>query len=252
MLKRLILSTLLFAGSIGATPGSVELLTKLSENSRLVTDARANVSMTQEKPGQGIKTTDVVFYRRDKDNSFLIVMVGPESEKGNGYLRVGDNFWMYRRNTRVFQHINRDERIGGTDASGGDFENRPLTDLYVGVKKKDGTEAISEDKLGNIAVYKLEVQAKVSDVDYPKKTFWIRTDNSLLLKEEAYSASGTLMQTSYYLKYTSVSNRFVPVKQIIVDEFEKGNKTIVEISNISTDKISDDVFTKAYLENLSK
>jgi hypothetical protein len=44
----------------------------------------------------------------------------------------------------------------------------------------------------------------------------------------------------------------VAIKQIIVDEFEKGNKTIMEISNISTDKISDDVFTKAFLENLSK
>jgi outer membrane lipoprotein-sorting protein len=252
MLKQLIVSTLLFAGSIGAMPNSVELLTKLSENSRLATDARANVSMTQEKSNQGIKTTDVMYYRRDKDNSFLIVMVGPESEKGNGYLRVGDNFWMYLRNTRVFQHINRDEKIGGTDASGGDFEHRPLTDLYVGVKNPDGSDKISEEKLGSIPVYKFDVQAKVSDVDYPKKTYWVRTDNSLLLKEEGYSASGALMQTSYYLKYTPVNNRFVAIKQIIVDEFEKGNKTIMEISNISTDKISDDVFTKAFLENLSK
>jgi hypothetical protein len=44
----------------------------------------------------------------------------------------------------------------------------------------------------------------------------------------------------------------VPVKQMFIDEFEKGNKTIVEISGIQTDKLSDDIFTKAYLENLSK
>ncbi len=43
----------------------------------------------------------------------LIVMSAPEAEKGNGYLRMGDNLWMYRRNTRTFQHINRDESIGG-------------------------------------------------------------------------------------------------------------------------------------------
>ena len=35
-------------------------------------------------------------------------------------------------------------------------------------------------------------------------------------------------------------------------QFEKGNKTLVEISDISTKKIPSTIFTKAYLENLSK
>ncbi len=101
-------------------------------------------------------------------------------------------------------------------------------------------------------VYKLEIKAKVNDVDYPKKIYWIRRDNYLPLKEESYSLSGALMQTAYYLKYTVVDGRYVPVNQMFIDEFEKGNKTMVEISNISTRKIDDSIFTKAYLENLSK
>jgi hypothetical protein len=44
----------------------------------------------------------------------------------------------------------------------------------------------------------------------------------------------------------------VPVQQLFIDEFEKGNKTIVEISGIITEKLGDAIFTKAYLENLSK
>jgi hypothetical protein len=39
---------------------------------------------------------------------------------------------------------------------------------------------------------------------------------------------------------------------MFIDEFEKGNKTKVEISGISTEKVDDKIFTKAYLENLSK
>jgi hypothetical protein len=39
---------------------------------------------------------------------------------------------------------------------------------------------------------------------------------------------------------------------LFVDEFEKGNKSVVEISGISIDKIDNTIFTKAYLENLSK
>jgi hypothetical protein len=54
------------------------------------------------------------------------------------------------------------------------------------------------------------------------------------------------------LSFTEIRGRLVPVKELIVDEFEKGNKTIVEISGISTDKLTSEIFTKAYLENLSK
>jgi outer membrane lipoprotein-sorting protein len=195
---------------------------------------------------------DVIYYRRDSDDSFLIVMTAPESEKGNGYLRVGDNFWMYRKNTRTFTHINRDESIGGSDAKAGDFEKRKLTELYEPAKDDLEKEMVTKERLGQIPVYKFEVKAKVKDVDYPKKIYWVRTDNSLVLKEESYALSGTLMQTAYYLKYTIVDGKYIPVRQIFIDEFEKGNKTIVELSGISTQKLDDSIFTKAYLENLSK
>ncbi|MCU0606388.1 MAG: outer membrane lipoprotein-sorting protein [Candidatus Edwardsbacteria bacterium] len=229
-----------------------EILRRLDDNYSQTTDVSARVSLTQQKPGQGTKAIDLLYYRRDSDQSFLIVMTAPETEKGNGYLRVGDNFWMYRRNTRTFQHINRDENIGGTNAKGENFEDRKLVDLYAPAADTAGREAIARDKLGQIPVYRLEVRGKVSDVDYPKKLFWVRQDNALLLKEQAFTSSGTLMQTAYYLKYTEINGRFVPVRQLFIDEFEKGNKTAVEISEISTQKLSDALFTKAYLENLSK
>jgi hypothetical protein len=237
---------------LNAKPTVNELLIKIEATHKLTTDIKANVTLTQQKSNQGIKQFDVLYYRRDSDDSYLIVMTGPESEKGNGYLRMADNFWMYRKNTRTFQHINRDESIAGSNAKGEDFERRPVTELYEGVKDSLGKESVKEEKLGQIPVFKFEVKAKVSDVDYPKKKLWVRTDNSLLLKEEDYSSSGTLMQTSYFLKYTTVSGKYVPVDQMFVDEFEKGNKTQVKITGIVMEKLDDKIFTKAYLENLSK
>ena len=229
-----------------------DLMKKIDERYRLVADIKANVNLTQQKAGQGTKKFEMLYYRRDTDNSFLIVMTAPESEKGNGYLRMNDNFWMYRRNTRTFQHINRDESIGGSDAKGDDFEDRKLSEMYEPAKDEQGNELLSEDTLGKISVYRFELSAKVNDVDYPKKVYWVRKDNFIILKEASYSLSGTLMQTAYYLKYTEVKGRLVPVKQLYVDEFEKGNKTVVEISGIAIEKLDKNVFTKAYLENLSK
>jgi hypothetical protein len=63
-----------------------------------------------------------------------------------------------RRNTRSFQHINRDESIAGTDAKAGDFENQKLTDLYKPVVRA-GREILSETKLGEKAVYQFEIVA---------------------------------------------------------------------------------------------
>lgn len=235
-----------------AAPSIDSLLQKLDELYKQTADIQANVTITQQKTNQGAKKTDVIYYRRDSDKSFLIVMTAPEAEKGNGYLRVGDNFWMYRKNTRTFQHINRDESIGGSDANGDDFEGRLLTEMYAPCKDSSGKEIITEELLGKVPVYRFEAIAKVNDVDYPKKIYWVRKDKPVILKEKSYAQSGTLMQTAYFLTFTEILGKLVPVKQLFIDEFEKGNKTIVEISGIKTDKLSGDIFTKAYLENLSK
>jgi hypothetical protein len=246
MIFTLVAGTVLQAG-----PGVTSLMKKIEELQDMRTDIRALVKLTQTRTGQGTKKTNMLYYRRDSDDSFLIVMTAPESEKGNGYLRVGDNFWMYRMNTRTFQHINRDESIGGSDAKADDFEKRKITELYSPSKDKSGNEIISSEKLGVIPVYRFQVTAKVNDVDYPKKIYWVRQDNGLPLKEQSFSLSGTLMQTAYFMNYTMVSGRFVPVRQLFIDEFEKGNRTLVEISGISTKRLGN-IFNKAYLENLSK
>lgn len=258
MLKRrlyvLLILFLLLANNLiaGEIPKISDVLLKLENNLEVTSDIKCKVIMTQQKVDQGVKNIEMIYYRRDSDDSFLIVMTAPEVEKGNGYLRSGDNLWMYRRNTRTFQHINRDESIGGSDASADDFEKRKLTELYAGAKDKDGNEIIMETMLGKIPVYKFKLQAIVNDVDYPTKIYWIKKKEYLPLKETSYSLSGTLMQTAYFLKYVQINGKYVPVKQIFIDEFEKGNKTIVELSAISTKKLDNTIFTKAYLENLSK
>ncbi|MDP2866083.1 MAG: outer membrane lipoprotein-sorting protein [Elusimicrobiota bacterium] len=255
MIKLLLCSLLLvfpLAGQLRAESRVVPILKAIDANYKMKKDLRADVTLTQQRAGQGTKIIDMAYFRRDSDDAFLIAMNAPENEKGNGYLRVGDNFWMYRKNTRTFQHVNRDESIGGTDAHSDDFETRKLDELYGPVADSSGTEKFSEEMLGKVQVNKFEVKAKVNDVDYPKQIFWTRRDNNLLLKQESYSLSGTLMQTAYFLKFTEVEGRFVAVKQLFIDEFEKGNKTVVEISNLVPGKLDDKIFTKAYLENLSK
>lgn len=252
MLARILLALLVCCSLPFAQTPVNAILKSLEYNLTMTTDARARVALTQQKTGEGVKAMEALWYRRDRDNAYMIVMLAPESDKGVGYLRVNDNFWMYRPNTRTFQHINRDESIGGSNAHGENFENRKLTELYEGLKTASDKDSIAEEMLGQIPVYKFPIKARVNDVDYPKKNYYTRKDNNLLLKEECYSSSQTLMLTVYYMKYTQILGRYVAIKQMYIDEFEKGNKTVVDISGIATNKLDDAIFTKAYLENLSK
>ena len=130
----------------------------------LESDGTAKVKITQQKAGEGVKVYEAIYYLRDRDDAFLIIMTAPEVEKGNGYLKQDDNFWMYRRNTRTFQHINRDESIAGTNAKGGDFENKKLTELYKPTLNEAGEEIITETMIGKVPVYQFELTAKTEDV----------------------------------------------------------------------------------------
>jgi hypothetical protein len=229
-----------------------KILLEMEKRNKLGSDLIAKVTLTEQRTRQGVRQHEYIYYRRDADDSYLMVTVSPDREKGNGFLRVEDNLWMYRQNTRTFQHLSRGDKIDDTDVSAEDFEKRKFTELYGPVTDKDGNEIYSEEMLGEIPVYKFEVKAKVKDVSYPKHIYWVRRDNYLLLKQDSYSLSDTLMVTDYFIKYTQIENRCIPLKFMVVDQFEQGNKTIGEISGISLKPIDDDIFTKAYLENLSK
>lgn len=235
-----------------ADPDGSKILKALEANESLRADVHAQVAITENRVGQGAKAMKCEYYRRDADKSFVIAITAPESDRGNGYLRQGDHFWMYRRNTRTFQHVNRDESIGGSDAKGQDFESRPLTQMYAPIKDAQGKEVLRADTVGGIACWRLEVRAIVSDVDYPKKTLWVRQSDLLLAKDQSYSGQGTLMRTGYYTKYQLVAERQVPMRQVQVDEVEKGNRTLVDLSEIKVGPLDASIFSKAWLESRSK
>lgn len=247
-----LLIMLLAGAGVQAAPKASDIMKKMDDMMEQIGDISVKATIVQNKARQGIKNYAFLYFRRDVTDEFLIVALEPDTEKGNGYLRVGENFWMYRQNTRTFQHISRDESIMGTDAKGGDFEKRKLVDLYRPLTGANGAEIVEEEMLGKKPVYKFTLLAKVNDVTYPKQVYWVQRDNFLMLKVQSYSLSGTLMQTAYYPKWTQIDGKYIPIQHIYIDEFEKGNKSIVELSGISTQKLDPRIFTKAYLENLSR
>ena len=248
-------AAMLFAAAgIWAAPTVQQIIDYYDTNYQLRSDMTAQARITTKDPEQGTKVIESVLYRRDKDDAFLIVLAEPETERGNGYLRVGDNMWLYRRTTRTFTHIGRDEKIGGSNTTAGDLETRKFKELYKPSVDASGKETISEETIGGakIPVYRLEVVAQVNDVKYPKLVMWVTRDKYLELKRESYSLSGTLMETDLFTNYKDVDGRFVPLLQKFTDEVEKGRTSLLEIKGIAFNKVDDYKFDKSYLESLSK
>ena len=250
---RIALPLLLLSPGLWALPTVQQVIDYIDTNYQIRSDLTAQARITTRDPEQGTKIIESVLYRRDRDDSFLIVMAEPESDRGNGYLRVGDNMWLYRRSTRTFTHIGRDEKIGGSNTSTGDIETRKFKDLYKPVEDASGKEIISEETIGGkIPVYRIEVTAKVNDVKFPKLVMWVTRDKYLELKRESYGLSGTLMETDLFTNYKNVDGRYIPLLQKFVDEVEKGRTSLLEITGISFNKVDDYKFDKSYLESLSK
>jgi hypothetical protein len=250
----LVLVLLLAAGGLWANPSVQQIIDYIDSTYQLRSDMTARAKITTKDPEQGTKVIESVLYRRDKDDAFLVVLAAPETERGNGYLRVGDNMWLYKRATRTFTHIGRDEKIGGSNATAGDFETRKFRELYKPSTDSSGKEILSEETLGSakIPVYRMEVVAQVNDVKYPKLVMWITRDKYLELKRESYSLSGTLMETDLFTNYKEIEGRYVPLLQKFTDEVEKGRTSLLEITGLTFSAVDNYKFDKSYLESLSK
>lgn len=208
-------------------------------------DFSAEVTIVAVKPGEDDITYVVRYFRRDKSESFTMVMLKPDSQKGQGYFSVGDDLWFYDPESRKFAYSSLKDSFQDSDAQNSDFASSSYEKDY------DVTES-GEGKLGSFDVYTLTLVANSKTVPVAKRKIWIRRDNYLPLKEEHYSVSGRLMRTIAIPKYQTVNGRFVPVTELIVDNLKPGEKTQMTLNNVSISNLPDSVFTKEYLERVNK
>lgn len=208
------------------------------------TDFSCVYTFVSEKPGEETEVTQARMFRRDASEQFVMLILKPEVQKGQGYLKVDENVWFYDPESRKFTHSSLKENIQNSEAKNSDIDGLSLAEDYT-------VESWETGKLGNFEVYILDLKAKNNEVSYPNIKLWVRTDQTIVLKEEDYSLSGRLMRTSYYPKYVQVGAKFVPAQILIVDELQEGEKTQLTMKNPSTAALPDSVFTKAYIERVN-
>ncbi|MCQ2583629.1 MAG: outer membrane lipoprotein-sorting protein [Treponema sp.] len=209
-------------------------------------DYSATISLVIEKPGKPKENLQYkIFERTDKD-LMTIVQLFPEADKGNGYLRDGDNIWAYDPISRKFTHTSIKEALGDSDVKLDDVNQSSAR-----WRENFTVESFTEGTLGKYPVYEITLAAKTTEPAYSKIKYYVRKDIPLTLKEEDFSGSGRLMRTILIPKYSKVPAGYVPVQLILRDELNKGENTQQVISDLTFDKLPDNIFTKAYLESLN-
>lgn len=231
---------------------ALDLVKIVDDRQRNSGDYKSNAFIRETEKDKEPRVYQAVVYRRDLDNKFMILFVGPSQEAGKGYLKIDKNLWFYDPNTGKWERRTERERIMGTNSRRADFDESRLAEEY-------DVKFNGNDKLGPFDVHKILLTVKKSvDVSYPKIILWLDANNTNILKREEYSLSGKLMRTTFYPKWSkkySASKKadvWVPQEMRVFDNLEEGNTTVILIKDVDLNPLQANIFTKAWVESKSR
>ncbi len=207
-------------------------------------DFSSELTLISEDPEEGIEKNVIYQFRDDSEDKFLLLIKEPTIERGQGYLLIDDNLWFYDPDSRKFSHTSMKEQFNGSDANNSDFNASSLSQDYEVIK-------VEESQLASYDVNILYLEALNNEVTYAYQTLYVAKGVNVILKREEFSKSNTLLRSSYYTKYEKVDGKYISTKMVFQDELLEGKKTTILLSNISTNNISDSVFTKSYIERVN-
>jgi len=216
------------------------------------TDVSAEYVIQKRDPGGAISTTKSTVFRRDAKNQFLVLILEPVIDKGKGYLKIGDNLWLYDPVGKTFTFTSAKERFQNSSFRNSDFEPSRLARDYQPLSAE-------RVKLGAYDCTLLELEAITKDAPYPKMKIWVSDDN-LVRKREEYSLSGAIMRTIAIPSYQKLEKKWLPASMVIIDHLQSKNvggkieyeRTTVTISKPSLKVLPDTVYTKEYLERVAR
>lgn len=261
MKKSLLLLILFFTvGLLNAEiskENAMKLLQKAEDNTCFYeTDMKGDYQIVHTKPGEGRNALSAILYRRDSQSKWTILITGPDSDRGKGYLQFDSNIWFFDPSDKRFTFSSARDKFQNTNANTSDFAPQ----LYV---KNYQIISYEEVKLGKFDCVLYELKATSKNVAYPKLKLWISRDDGLMRKREDYSLSGQRLRTiavPSYQKIPNVNREYsIPVNMIIqdhlrgkkIDQKLQFEKTVISISNVFFKKVDDIVYTKPYLEMMS-
>jgi len=184
-----------------------------------------------------------------KDGKSLTLITAPAKEKGQSFLKSGNNLWSW--NPTIQRLIKLPTSMMSQGWMGSDFTNDDI--LKESSLVKDYThKLLGEESIQGIRCYKIElIPLENTAVVWGKLTLWISTDDYLEMKSMFYDEDGYLVKTHLSSLIKSFDNRRLPSVIEIIPADEPGNKTKVTITAMRfNEPYSDDFFTQQNMKRI--
>jgi outer membrane lipoprotein-sorting protein len=198
------------------------------------------MTITDYKPSEKNTASRYHFFR--KDNKMAGVIVDPPKQRGQVFLRNGDDMWMYLPRSKKITRIGAKETSMSGEASNADLLRIDLVKDYSGTFQ--GFEQVN-----GILCYKLELKAVDRSLAYDRVLYWISKHEEIPVKSEYYSLSGKKLKTMYFKNNKRFAGSLRPSVVEIINARNTAYKTVILLESMTERfNLGDNIFTPAYVK----
>jgi outer membrane lipoprotein-sorting protein len=226
---------LLSVPQTAAASAEGDAIVKQADDCMDLGDYTCDMIMTVRRTGEDDRLYKMKVQASGSTN-MLIDFVFPPRDKGQAYLRVGDDMWLY------LPSVNRTMRIPGREAfAGGDFNNQDV--LSVRLQKDYAAERLKDEIVEDTDCYCLKLSAHNTSAPYAAILYWVNKQNYWPVKRVFFTVGGQAFKT-LIIRSKSGSR---PDSFVMSNIMEKDKTTEMEWTNIRQKQIDAKIFTENYL-----
>jgi outer membrane lipoprotein-sorting protein len=177
----------------------------------------------------------------------LITIRSPRREAGNKTLKVGNEMWMYLRNTETTIKIPPSMMMqswNGSDFTNDDIvrESNLVDDYSMSI--------IGEEEIDDELCWKIELVPRPDlAIVWGKLHYWVRQKDYIATRIEYFDEHGEMMRYMDFTDIQEFDSRMIPGRWIMYNRAKTGHRTEFEIVDIAFDvRVSDRVFSLQELE----
>ncbi len=176
----------------------------------------------------------------------LVKILSPVREAGNRTLKLGNDIWMYLRNTETTIRIPPSMMLQSWNGSDYTYDDMVREETLA--QDYDITIA-GTDTVGGVACWRLQLLPKPNaPVVWGKILYWAREKDNLPAKAEYFDEKGKLIRTMIMSDFREMGGRYIPTDWTMYNA-DKTHSTEIKMEEASFDqKIPNRIFSLKELE----
>jgi outer membrane lipoprotein-sorting protein len=204
---------------------------------------QVDVTITTTQPDS---EPDVRAYRilSKGNNQTLVQTTAPVVDRNQILLMRDRDLWAFLPNLSQPIRLPLSQRLTGQVANG-DLARANFAGDYE-------PKLLRKEKIDGETYQVLQLDAVDNWVTYRRVLYWVNDINYRPHKTEFYALSGRLLKTAVYQEFQNLGGETRPTRLVVEDALRRGNRSVLEYSNMVERDLPDKIFTKDYLKKLSR